>query len=1060
MKSDLRLKWRAEGGGKLKALALLLAASAATFSTEPAQASENIREVWVKNSRFAIPQATINIQGRVVDDSGDPIVGASVRVKNSTQGTSTAADGSFSLDNVLATATVVISSVGYEATELPASASMQVSLLLDNTLEEIVVVGYGTQKKATVTGSVAEVKGEDLVKAPVANLSNALAGRLPGLTATQPSGQPGADGSSFNIRGFGNALVLIDGVPGSFSNIDASEIESITILKDASANIYGFSAANGAVLVTTKKGSKGQTAISYNGYFGLQSNTTYPTMLNAGQYTELYDEAVLNDQIVNNRPLTPTYGAEVVQRWKDQTTPEYTSTNWQDLAIRSTAPVTQHNVNVNGGSDKVTYFLSGSYLDQRSIWETDATVFKRYNFRSNVVADITDRLTAEVNVSGLVSDLHTPVTATPDLIVNGIRRSLPTSKAFANDNRNYYGINSIGANVLAEMDDEYSGYIDGLNKEVVASGSLNYKIPGVDGLSAKAFYSYKFANTDSTSMRKRYELYSYDPTEDQYIPTVLQNPSALTKFNRNLVQSVLQTSLSYDRSFGLHNVKGLVLFERRYLNRDLLSAYRQFALEGLDQLNLGNLENQSLGGSAGYEAREGYVGRFNYDYDNRYMLEFSARYDGSYKLPPSTRYAFFPAVSVGWVLNRENWYNLPVVNNLKIRGSWGESPDDEPLSGGQFYLGYNYGGGNYVFNPGSITSTLIPTVEPNYILTYSTSQITNIGFDAGLWNNTLTMNFDAFYRKRTGLPATRASVTIPSTAGISLPQENLNSDEIRGFEIALAYNKTINDLSFSIAPNLSYKQGRYAHIEQSPFNSAWANFLGNSMNRNKNILMGYEYVGQFQTMDEIANSPVQDNNANKTLLPGDLKYADLNNDGVINSNDRKVIGRGLEPDVFYGLNLFATWKGFDATIFLQGATNYSTYFGSEIQRPFFNGGNTYDYFTDRWHRADIYDADSPWIAGKFPSTRLNGSDNNSQLSSFWVTNAYYLRLKNLDIGYSLSPELLSNVNIKGLRIYANASNLFTLTNVDYLDPEVTQASLQGRYYPQQRVISFGLQAKF
>jgi hypothetical protein len=405
-------------------------------------------------------------------------------------------------------------------------------------------------------------------------------------------------------------------------------------------------------------------------------------------------------------------------------------------------------------------------------------------------------------------------------------------------------------------------------------------------------------------------------------------------------------------------------------------------------------------------------------------------------------------------------YLYTILNNLKLRASWGESPDDEPLSGGQYYLGYNFGNSSYVFNPGSVTSSLNPAVQPNYILTYSKSRITNLGFDASLWDNMLTVNFDAFLRKRSGLPATRASVTIPSTAGIALPQENLNSDQIRGFEIALAYNKTINDLSFSIAPNITYKQAKNLHIEQSPYNSAWSNFLGNTINRNKNILFGYEYLGQFQSMEEIAESPIQDNNANKSLLPGDLKYADLNNDGVINNQDRKVIGRGLEPDVFYGLNLYATYTGFDATIFFQGASNYSTYFGNEIQRPFFNGGNTYDYFTDRWTREDIYDANSSWIPGKFPSTRLNGTDNNSLISSFWVTNAYYLRVKNVDIGYFFNSELLSKANIKGLRLYANASNLFTITNVNYIDPEVTDESLQGRYYPQQRVISFGVQAKF
>lgn len=1005
-------------------------------------------------------QSKITVKGTVVDEQGEAIPGVTVQVKGSSLGTATAVDGSFQLDNVDSNALLSISAIGYKTQELTAQATLAIQLEMDGALEEVVVVGYGSQKKATVTGSVATVKGDNLVKSPVANLSNALAGRLPGLTAVQPGGQPGADASRFNIRGFGNALILIDGVPGSFNNINASEIESITVLKDASANIYGFAAANGAVLVTTKKGTKGQTTINYNGSIGFQNNTTYPSFMNAGQFTELYDEAVLNDQLVNNRPFVPTYGVDVVNKWKAGTE-GFESTSWEDLAVRDFAPMTQHNVNVNGGSEKITYFLSGSYLDQRSIWESDATQFKRYNFRSNITAEITDRLTAEVNVGGIVKDLHTPVTATPGLIINGIRRSLPTYRAFANGNPNYYGMNSIGANVLAEMDDDYSGAIDDLEKELMASGSINYKIPGVEGLSAKAFYSYKFENRDLTNYRKRYELYTYDATDESYAPTVLQNPTALNKSNRNIVQRVFQGSLSYARTFAnKHNVKALALFERRYLNEDLLGAYRQFALEGLSQLDLGNLANLSNSGSAKFEAREGYVGRVNYDYDSKYLFEFSARYDGSYKLPPATRFAFFPAVSAGWVMDREEWFNLPVVSNLKLRGSWGESPDDEPLTGGQFYLGYNLTGSNYVFNNGSVTAPLKPAVQPNYTLTYTKSQITNIGFDAGLWDNALTVTFDAFYRKRTGKPATRASVTIPSTAGIALPQENLNSDEIRGFEIALSYFKSYGDFSFSVSPNMSYKQGRNVHVEASPYNSSWNNYLSNRNNRNQNILFGYDYIGQFQSMDEIARSPIQDNNANKSLLPGDLKYADLNNDGVINNADTKVIGRGLEPDVFYGLDLSANYKGFDFSILFQGATNYSTYFGNEIQRPFFNGGNTYSYFTDRWHRADIYDPQSEWVAGKYPSTRLNGSDNNSLISTFSVTDAYYIRVKNVDLGYSMGSAFLEKINIKGLRFYTNASNLLTITNVDHIDPEVTEDSRVGMYYPQQRVFTFGIQAKF
>lgn len=1009
------------------------------------------------------PFTVAEITGRITDEKGAPLSYVSIAIKGTQRGTYTDENGAFKLD-AKADDVLVISLMGFTPREIAVGQQTVINVVLVpavSDLNQVVVVGYGTQKKVNVTGAVAAVKGSEIAKSPVANVSNALAGRLPGIRAVQRSGEPGKDGAAIDIRGLGTALIIVDGVPSTFEQLDPSEIESISILKDASAAVYGVRAANGVVLVTTRRGTVSKPKISYNTYIGIQSNTRYPRYVNAAEFAELTDESQIN------QGLAPVYGAENIKKYREGQK-GYESTDWYNAAIRKNSPQQYHNLNVSGGTEATKYFFSLGYLNQEGMWKSGDTRFKRYNFRSNISTKINKRLTAELNLGGRLENRHFPGTEA-GVLMGQIQRSYPTYPMYANDNPDYLAVTNFSQNVLASMNSDYSGYETSNYRNLSGIASLTYELPYVKGLSAKGLFSYQSGTNNIKRWVKKYDLYNYNEATKAYeVGYTGNDPSNLKQTNEQADNSLLQFSLNYEASFAKkHNLKALLLFERSQINEGNFNAYREFTLDGLDQLFAGSSTNKNNDGKANESAYMGYVGRVNYDYKNRYLLELGFRYDGSYKFAPDHRWGFFPTVSAGWRISDEPFFSSAanMVNNLKIRGSWGKLGDDNGATAFQYITGYTLPqGGNYIFG-NNIINSLAPGGTPNLLLTWFNATTTNIGFEAGFLQDMFTVEFDVFFRKRTGLLATRL-LSLPGTYGATLPQENLNSDRTQGFELSLGYNKRIGDITLNVSPNLTWTRTKYDYIERAGATNAvdnWRNLENNG--RWTNLYKGYKTAGQFQSQEEIASWAIQDKKGNTSLKPGDIKYVDLNNDGVIDSNDQTIIGRGTTPELFYGLNLSASWKGFSLTVLLQGAANYNILLDAALKDPFVNGSTTYALFTDRWHRKDMYDPESEWVPGKYPSTIVNGLQNNKEVSDFWMKDAAYLRVKTLELGYSLPKPILAKVGIEQVRFYFSGQNLFTFDKLKFMDPEMpsnddTNFAGNGKYYPQQRVLTLGLNLQF
>ena len=1040
---------------------------ASDVQTVPTGVSANrtmLGQVSEQTPSSPVPQqATRQITGTILDETGEPIIGANVVQKGTTNGTMTDLDGAFSL-NVPNNATLVISFIGYNSMEVNVAGKSKITVTLKEDtqkLEEVVVVGYGTQKKVTVTGAVTAIGADEITQAPVANISNALVGRLPGVRVQNTGGMPGQE-SSVDIRGFGKPLILVDGIEQPGFQVDPNEIESISVLKDAAAAIYGVKAGNGVVLITTKKGSAGKAKITYNGSVGFQSFTNYPDVVNAAQYAELVDEDAINH---GNSPI---YGPEKLALFREGTQDGYRSYNWKDILTRKNAPQTQHNININGGSEDIKYFASVGYLDQEGIYSTKDLNFSRYNFRSNISAKIAKYLTADVQLGGHVENKMSPFDE-DTYIIHGITRMLPTFSPYANDEEGeHYGLTNF-QNPLARADADVSGYRKEKKKLFNGSFSLKYDMPFVPGLSAKVMFSYLTKVEEYKNFAKEFYLYSYDQPNNKYEKVFTGNsPSNLYRKDYTSEQNLLQFSLNYNRSFlDKHNISALFLYEQREDLDDYISAYRQFAIDALDQINAGMDKNKTNNGVESELANVSFVGRINYDYMSKYLFEFAFREDGSAKFYKNNRWGFFPSVSVGWRISEEAFVknNTSIFDNLKLRASYGVMGDDQALDKDgnptvkpfQYLTGYNYPGGtNYIFGSDVINSVITKGLA-NLDYTWLTSKIVNVGIDASLWNRMLEVNFDVFYRKRDGLIAYRSG-SLPNTFGASFPQENLNSDDYRGFELVLGHTNKVGDWTYSVKGNMSFTRVKDRHVEQADPINSYTNWRNNKTDRWQNMEFGYKCVGQFQNQNEINTWAVQDGAGNTTLMPGDLMYDDFNGDGVINEYDLQPISRSNTPEIYFGLDLSASWKGFDLSVLMQGAANYNTYMTGIMGAALFNGSSALECFMDRWHRSDPYNPDSEWIPGKYPSTYNSGKTSNNRMSSFNSISSYYLRVKNLEFGYTFPNKWMSKVGISNLRLYVSGNNLLTFDNLPFGDPEAP--SSDRILYPQLRIWNIGVNVSF
>lgn len=995
------------------------------------------------------------ITGKVVDSSGEAIIGANVVEKGTTNGTVTDIDGEFAL-NISNNAVLQVTYIGYLTQEINTVDKNTFKIILSEdmqSLEELVVVGYGVQKRASVTGSVASIQSSDITSAKTANVSNALAGKLPGLRAVQRSGAPGDDAASIDIRGYGNALVIVDGIERDFNQIDANDIESISILKDASAAVYGFKGANGVILVTTKKGQEGKAKIDYTGYYGLQKITRYPQYMNGYEYALLYNEAQQNLGV--NAP----FSNDDLDRYKQG----IGTTDWFKETVRNYIPQMYHNVNVSGGNEKVKYFFSFGLTDQEGMYKSDDYNFQRYNIRSNISAEITKGLTVDLQLSGRLDSRQKPYEAEP--LTRSIQMARPIYTVYANDNTDYWQVPGDKGNPVHLSDIDNVGYSNRDRRVFNGALSFNWKIPFLEGLSAKAMLAYDYTNTSNKNWYKEYYEYLYDASTDSYNVAGSHTISELTVRNDIYFKPTQQYSLNYNNEFGKHDVSALVLWELYNSRTDWMQAYRQFSIGALDQINAGDKTNINNGGNASVSAHQGIVGRFNYAYNSKYLAELSFRYDGSYKFSPKERWGFFPAISLGWRVSEEEFIknNLENIDNLKLRTSYGIIGDEGDFAAYQYLSGYTYPSGSYVLGSNGLSNGAKDKGMPNTNLTWYESKTFNVGFELSAYQGLIYSEFDYFQRKREGLLATRL-LTLPTTFGKSLPQENLNSDDVKGFEIVIGHRNKISDFTYDIKGNFSATRSSFGYVERSESANMYDNWRNNTNNRYKSISWGKRVVGQFESFQDILNSPIQDGNGNKSLLPGDLKYQDWNNDGIIDAKDDQPIGHGDTPWMYYGLNIFGSYKNFDITLFFQGAAGHEVFTSGDFMDPFIQQGlgNGLNIWMDRWHREDPSDPNSNWISGFMPALRPAGFQQNQTNNTWTMQKASYLRLKTIEFGYTFPNKWINQVGLEKVRVYVNSFNTLTFSNttgiMKYMDPENSNGSF--RYYPQMKTFNFGINLTF
>lgn len=1015
------------------------------------------------------PAQKKQVSGVVLDTRQQALPGVTVLLHGTTTGTVTDIDGTFQLLVPVDGAVLDFSFIGYKKQSIQVGNQSQLTVTIEEDiagLEEVVVIGYGTQKKESLTSAISNIDSKEIQTTTSSNLAQKLQGKVPGLQIRQNSGQPGEFNTSINIRGFGgDPLYVIDGIPrdggSEFQRLNPDDIESISILKDASAAIYGVRAANGVIIVTTKKGTSGVTKFNYNGTVGFQTPTGVPEMASASQWAQMRNDAALLGT------GAPFYSQEILNNYITGA-PGYESTNWYDETLKDKAWQYQQNLSASGGNESVNYFLSGGYYNEQGLLQSNDIKYKRYTLRSNITAKLSNSLETQVFIAGKIDKRSDPGENFFN-IFKGTRTTLPIEQPFANGNPQYPSNVGSGQNPVALANRNLTGYNETTDKNIQSSVALNYKAPFLDGLTFKGLVAYDFTNYLNKNLSKGYNLYNYDSNEDSYtVQKQRDGNSNISNYSSDFNRITLQAQAAYNTRINEdHNLGGVVVFEQQQTWSRWVSALRYYDFYTTDQINFAGLNNQQAGGLEEETARVSFVGRFNYDYKDKYLVEFSFREDGSYRYHPEYRWGFFPVGSLGWRISDEGFMSgtSSWLSDLKLRGSYGVVGEDagNPF---QFVSGYTTtGGGGYEFIDGTYTVGAGSPSIVNQQLTWFTSEILDLGFNLGLWDGRFAMEFDVYQRNREGLLAYR-NQSLPNTFGGNLPQENLNSDQVRGLDFMVAYKNETNGFRYGVSGNFNYARTKNIYVERGEFLNSMDRWRNGNLDRNNDAVWGFQYQGQFANQEEILNSPIQNGGlGNIRELPGDFKYQDVNGDGIIDGNDMLPTFWNGTPKMFFGLTLNGSYKGFDFNFLFQGAAKYSVRFNEVYAEILaFKGSNTPAYFFDRWRKEDPYNADSEWVPGTWPASRL--IENVGMIyaeSEVWRRDASYVRFKSAEIGYTLNSPALKSIGLSSLRVFSNAHNIFTITDpfVKAFDPEKLEGLFNAGFtYPLQRSFNFGLSANF
>lgn len=1014
-----------------------------------------------------------------------PLPGVSILIKGTTSGTVTDVDGRFAIAVPNDDAVLVLSFIGFEPMEILVGAKTTFDLrLLPDTksLQEVIVVGYGEQKKETITGSVATVKGGELAKSPAMNLTNSIAGRMAGVVAVNRSGEPGYDGAGIRIRGsntLGNndALIVIDGIParaGGLDRLNPNDIESISVLKDASAAIYGSRAANGVILVTTKRGLEGKPQLTFQANQGWAQPTVVPDLADAAQYAEMLNELDIyglpvnewaaanqayksNGQFtrpngtVRNAPYTP----QDLELYRNGSDPwGHPNTDWYSETLKTWSPQSRYNVQLVGGSENVKYLTSLGYQNQDGYYKNSATGYKQYDFRINLDANVNKYVKVSLGVLGREESRFFP-TRGAGSIFRMQMRGKPNQPAFWPNGLPGPDIEN-GENPVVITTDQ-TGYDRDTRDYFQSNGSLEIKIPGVEGLKITGT-----ASVDKTmQFTKRWEIpwtlyergngFEADGVTPVLVPSK-RGPAEprLTQSNSNTLNILLGAVASYDKVIAQdHTISILAGFNKETVQGDNFNAYRRFFISpAIDQMFAGGDLEKNNGGGAFERARLNYFGRVSYNYKEKYLAEFLWRYDGSYIFPEETRYGFFPGVMLGWVVSEEDFWKNSLGNTFdffKIRGSWGQLGNDQIFFGGvlqEYQFLSTYGFNSYITN-NSETKTLVENRIPNTGITWEVANNSNLGFEGQFLQGKVFFEFDLFYNLRTQI-LWRKNASVPQSTGLTLPAENIGEVENKGFDLNLGYRGNAGEFNYAVSVNGGYAKNKILFWDEAPGAPEWQRSTGKPMN----TFLVYQYDGVFIDQEAIDSETLDYSSIVKTLRPGDMKYQDYNGDGKITPDDQVRMDNNDIPLFQGGLNMTASWKGFDLTILFQGALGAKQYVSAGESGNI--GNYLLDIYDNRW-TIDNPSSVDPRIANRSDQYFSGGN-------TYWFRSNDYLRLKNMEIGYNLPAHLSEKIGVGNLRLYVNGLNLLTWDKLNVYDPETVSAT--GQYYPQARVISTGLSVTF
>jgi len=992
------------------------------------------------------------ISGKVTDaTNGEAIIGANVVIEGTTIGVVTDVNGKFSLDISKPDAIVVISFLGYNPSHITVGAQsvLDVKLVPDiKKLDEIVVVGYGTQKKINLTGAVTAVRGNDILQSSSTNVSNALAGRASGIIATSNSGDPGNDASTLLIRGINSfnggtaPLIVVDGIADRDMNrLNPADIESVTILKDASAAIYGVRSANGVILVTTKRGS-GKNKVDYDFNYGLQQYTRIrPVLNNSLDYMQYQNEAAVNEG--NAATFTP----ELLTKYNTL------NTNWFKETYRDFAPQMQHRLSMSGGTDRINYYVSGQYFEQQSNYKVSDKSYKQFNIVSNIDAKVSNNIKLSLDINARRQQNNNPITNPYVAMVNASVMAPWVPVRWDNGQYATFGLltNPVAATSNAQ------GYNNVLTYLLNSKMGIDIQLPFIaKGLSFNSYYAYDVSQANKSTWTQPYGVYTY--SNDIY--NDMSGSTGIISYNKDntlYIRKTLLAKIAYDRKFGNHTVNTFVAYEESNSQGDQINAYRQgFLSSNLQQLFAGGTTNMLGTGAGSQDGRKSYFGRLGYDYKSKYLAEFSVRYNGSFNFAPSKRWGTFPAASLGWRISEEGFFknNIKIVDNLKLRASWAIMGSDA-ISPYQYYQRYIvtptnwygnflYTGTGYNQNPQIYNG---PTPNPN--ITWEKQDSKNIGVDISFLSNRLSATVDLFkYTRRDIL--TRPLASVPIYTGISLPDANIGESENKGLDFDINYSEKRTAVKYYVGINFTYTKNKIIFKDESPLIPSYQKATGYA----SDSYMIYETNGIYRNQTDIDNSPHLAGAA-----PGDMWIKDKSDDGKIDGTDMVRVPYSYTPKLVFGIPMGVEWKGVSIDLVWTGQTNAKI-----LYQPMSGVSGAFPpqwLFDGRW-TPDNSNAPYP--------RAFSGLSNRNQLpTDFFLIDGSFIRLKSAEIAYTLPKQLFGKIGVSNVRVHLSGFNLFSIDHFKKYGRDVENTSIPGSYgsennssfnYPQTRIYEMGLRVSF